>query len=143
MNSRIKVLAALLAVYLFWGGTYLGIRFAVATIPPFLLAGTRFLIAGSAVYLFCLLKGTERPTREHWRDAGIVGALMLLGGNGLVTWSEQLVPSSIAALLVATVPLWMIMLGCFGKEAKSPKAAAPRPQGGKPYPKHPRSHDLT
>jgi len=120
MSNRIKVLAALLAVYVFWGGTYLGIRFAVETLPPFLMAGVRFLTAGLAVFSYCLVKGKERPTRAHWRDAGIVAALLLLGGNGLVTWSEQRVPSSIAALLVATVPLWMILLGSTAKDAPRP-----------------------
>ena len=120
--SRIAIIGALLIVYLFWGGTYLGIRIAVQTIPPFLMAGTRFLIAGVAVYLFAILKGATRPTREHWLDAGIVGGLLLLGGNGIVSWAEQLVPSSIAALLIATVPLWMILLGLLDRRNPKPDA---------------------
>lgn len=122
MNRRLYSLGALLIVYLFWGGTYLGIRFAVQTIPPFLMAGTRFLIAGLAVYLYARMRGAARPKPQHWIDAGIVGALLLLGGNGLVSWAEQLVPSSIAALLIATVPLWMILLGLFDKDARRPNA---------------------
>jgi drug/metabolite transporter (DMT)-like permease len=120
--NRIAVMGALLIVYLFWGGTYLGIRIAVQTIPPFLMAGTRFLVAGVAVYLFAILKGAARPTREHWLDAGIVGGLLLLGGNGVVSWAEQLVPSSIAALLIATVPLWMILLGLLDRRTPKPDA---------------------
>ena len=120
MNKRLYSLGALLIVYFFWGGTYLGIRFAVQTIPPFLMAGTRFLIAGSAVYLYARMRGAAKPKREHWIDAGIVGALLLLGGNGIVSWAEQLVSSSIAALLIATVPLWMILLGLFAKDTRRP-----------------------
>ena len=116
-----QVLGALLIVYFFWGGTYLGIRVAVQTIPPFLMAGTRFLTAGTLVYLYTLARGAARPGWVHWRDAGIVGALLLLGGNGIVSWAEQLVPSGVAALLVATVPLWMILLGLLGKGASRPQ----------------------
>jgi len=122
MNKRLYSLGALLIVYLFWGGTYLGIRFAVQTIPPFLMAGTRFLIAGIAVYLYARMRGAAKPKKEHWIDAGIVGALLLLGGNGIVSWAEQMVSSSIAALLIATVPLWMILLGLFAKDTPRPNA---------------------
>ena len=122
MNMRVASLGALMAVYFIWGGTYLGMRVAVQTIPPFLMAGTRFLIAGAAVYLYCRLRGAARPRREHWVDAGIVGALLLLGGNGMVSWAEQMVSSSIAALLIATVPLWMILLGLLERGSKRPKA---------------------
>ena len=115
-----QVLGALLIVYFLWGGTYLGIRVAVRTIPPFLMAGTRFLTAGTLVYLYTMAKGAARPRWEHWRDAGVVGALLLLGGNGIVSWAEQLVPSGVAALLVATVPLWMIVLGLLGPDARRP-----------------------
>jgi len=113
-------LLALLIVYIFWGGTYLGIRLAVQTIPPFLMAGTRFLTAGTAVYGYARLRGAERPGRAHWLSAGAVGALLLVGGNGLVSWAEQLVPSGIAALLVATVPLWMILLGLLDRRSPRP-----------------------
>ena len=122
MDKRLYRIGALLAVYFFWGGTYLGMRFAVQTIPPFLMAGTRFLTAGLAVYLYARLKGAPRPMLKHWIDAGIVGALLLLGGNGMVSWAEQLVSSSIAALLVATVPLWMILLGLLAKDSRRPNA---------------------
>jgi drug/metabolite transporter (DMT)-like permease len=120
MSKKAITLLALVAVYIIWGGTYLGIRLAVATIPPFLMAGSRFLAAGLALYLVVRLTGAERPRREHWRDAGIAGALLLLGGNGAVSWAEQRVPSGIAALLVATVPLWMILLGWAGKDRTRP-----------------------
>jgi drug/metabolite transporter (DMT)-like permease len=86
------------------------------------MVGTRFLVAGLAVYLYSRLTGAARPRKEHWLDAGIVGALLLLGGNGLVSWAEQLVPSGIAALLIATVPLWMILLGLPGRDGRRPGA---------------------
>lgn len=107
---RTRIVLAFAAVYLIWGSTYLAIRFGVATLPPFLMAGTRFLVAGAALYAFSRLRGAPRPGPVAWRDATIVGALMLLGGNGLVTWSELRVPSGIAALVVACVPLFVVIL---------------------------------
>ena len=105
--SRARVLAAFAAVYVLWGSTYLAIRFGVETIPPFLLAGTRHLTAGILLYVWLRSRGAARPDRVHWKSAFAVGGLMLLGGNGLVTWAEQRVPSGIAALIVASVPIWM------------------------------------
>jgi drug/metabolite transporter (DMT)-like permease len=104
------VILALLAVYLAWGGTYLGIRFAVETMPPFLLAGTRFVIVGLLLYSWEMVRGTTRPEKIHWRNATIIGGLLLLGGNSLVVWSEQAVPSGVAALIIATEPLWITLL---------------------------------
>jgi drug/metabolite transporter (DMT)-like permease len=104
------VASAFLAVYLIWGSTYLGIRIAIETLPPFLMAGIRFLIAGGLLFTWTRLRGGVKPTRLHWRSTAIIGALLLLGGNGGVTWAEQRVPSSIAALLVANVPLWIVVL---------------------------------
>jgi drug/metabolite transporter (DMT)-like permease len=110
-SRKAQVLAAFLAVYLIWGSTYLAIRFAVETLPPFLLAGTRFLAAGAVLYVWVRLRGGKRPTAIHWRSALIVGGLLLLGGNGVVVWAEQVVPSSLAALLISTVPIWMALMG--------------------------------
>jgi drug/metabolite transporter (DMT)-like permease len=107
---RTHILAAFAAVYLIWGSTYLGIRIAIETIPPFLMAGFRFVIAGAVLYAWLRVRGVERPLRVHWRSAAIIGALMVLGGNGVVTWSEQRVASGLAALLVAMVPLWIVLL---------------------------------
>lgn len=101
---------ALLAVYLFWGGTYLGMKFAIQSLPPLLMAGTRFILAGSILYVWARLRGAGRPTVRQWQQAALVGVLLLLGGNGGVVWGEQQVPSGIAALLIATVPLWMAVL---------------------------------
>jgi drug/metabolite transporter (DMT)-like permease len=104
------VVAAFAAVYLIWGSTYLGIRYAVQSIPPFLMAGTRHLAAGIALFSFARLRGAPAPRWVEWRDAAIAGTLMLVIGNGGVTWAEQKIPSSVAALVVALTPLWMVLL---------------------------------
>lgn len=114
--------AAFAALYLIWGSTYLAIRFAIETIPPFTMAGARFLTAGLALYLWARLRGVAPPTRRQLRDGGIVGAFLLLGGNGAVVWAEQWVPSGLAALLVATVPLWMVLLDWVWAGAERPPA---------------------
>ena len=98
------------AVYLVWGSTYLAIRYAVETIPPFLMAGTRFLISGAILYLWTRSRGEARPVRANWRAAAIIGFFLLVGGNGGVVWAEQRVPSGLTALLVASVPLWVVLL---------------------------------
>ena len=110
ITSRWRVLAALAAVYSIWGGTYLAIRFAIETVPPFLMVGSRFVIAGAILYAWMRLSGAPAPTRIQWRSAAIIGGLLLLGGNGVLAWAEQLVPSGLAALMIATVPVWMVLL---------------------------------
>lgn len=117
---KAKVWTALIAVYLVWGTTYLAIRFAVETIPPFLMVGTRFLVAGLILYIWRRLAGDPAPTPRQWRSAAIIGVLLLLGGNGVVSWAEQYVASSIAALIVAAVPLWMVLI-----DAVRPKGVRP------------------
>lgn len=104
---RWRLLDAYAAVYLVWGSTYLGIRFAVETIPPLLMAGFRFVVAGSVLYGVLRLRGAQRPSGRQWAGAALVGALMVAVGNGAVSWAEQVIPSGVAALLVATVPLWI------------------------------------
>lgn len=101
------VIVAFLAVYLIWGSTYLVIRYAIETLPPFLMAGVRFVIAGGLLFAWTRWRGLPMPKSIHWRSAFIVGGLMLMGGNGIVTWAEQYIASSVAAVLVATVPLWI------------------------------------
>lgn len=109
--SRWSVLAALAAIYLIWGSTYLAIRWAVETIPPFLMAGTRFFIAGALLYAWMRLRGAPKPEPFHWVGATIVGGCLLLGGNGGVVWVEKGgFPSGLTALMIATVPLWMALL---------------------------------
>jgi drug/metabolite transporter (DMT)-like permease len=107
--SPLTIWAALSAVYVIWGSTYLAIRFTVETTPPFLSAAGRFIISGTCLYLWRRLAGDPRPTQEEWRNAALIGIFLLVGGNGGVVWAAQFIPSSLAALLVATVPLWMIL----------------------------------
>lgn len=114
------VVMALLAVYILWGGTYLAMRFGVETIPPFLMAGTRFLIAGLVLFALEYKRGAALPSVQEWRGATLVGGLLLLGGNGGVVWAEQTVPSGIAAIIVATVPLWMVILAWLWQGGRRP-----------------------
>ena len=88
------VALAFAAVYIIWGSTYLSIRVAVETMPPFLMAGTRFVLAGAILYAWILVRGHARPKRIHWRSALIIGGLLLLGGNGGVSYALQTVPSA-------------------------------------------------
>jgi drug/metabolite transporter (DMT)-like permease len=104
------MVAAFGAVYIIWGSTYLAIRIAVETLPPFVMAGVRFVIAGVLLYGWTRWRGAAPPQRIHWRSALVIGGLLLLGGNGGVVWAEQHIPSGLAALLVATVPLWMVLI---------------------------------
>ena len=106
---KTKLWIALLALYIVWGSTYLGIRFAVETIPPFLHAALRFLISGVILYIWRRAAGDPVPTASHWRSTAIVGTALLLGGNGLVAWAEQTVPSGIAALMITTSPFWLVL----------------------------------
>jgi len=108
--ARVKLLLAFAAIYVIWGSTYLAIKVAIETIPPFFMASFRFLVAGSVLYALTRLRGAAPPTRPHWLAAVTVGALLLVGGNGALSWSEQRVPSGLAALLLATIPLWMVSL---------------------------------
>ncbi|HEX6600681.1 MAG TPA: EamA family transporter [Gemmatimonadaceae bacterium] len=120
---RTRLLAAFAAVYVIWGSTYLAIRFAVETLPPLLMAGARFTIAGLLLLLWSrLVQHAERPSRTDWRTGLMSGALLLLGGNGAVVWAETRVPSGIAALLVAVVPLWMVLLDWLRPGGRRPAA---------------------
>ncbi|WP_415880662.1 EamA family transporter [Methylomonas sp. TEB] len=117
---KAKVWAALLAVYLVWGSTYLMIRFVVETLPPFLSAGLRFVVSGFILLAWRRLADDAAPTFRQWRSAAVVGILLLLGGNGLVCWAEQTVPSGVAALIIGAVPMFLVM------------ADALRPNGTRP-----------
>jgi len=121
---KTKIWIALIALYIVWGSTYLAIRFAVETIPPFLHAGLRFLISGLILVVWRRAAGDEMPTRIQWRSLAIIGTLLLLGGNGLVAFAEQRIASGVAALIVGTVPLWLVLI-----EALRPGGVKPTRQG--------------
>jgi len=106
---KTKIWLALFALYIVWGSTYLGIKFAVETIPPFIQAASRFLISGIILVIWQRAAGNPLPTRKQWFAAFIIGTLLLLGGNGLVSWAEQFIPSGIAALIIGAVPLFLVI----------------------------------
>ena len=109
--SRLLVLAAFAAIYVLWGSTYLAIKYAIATMPPLLMAGGRFVLAGSILALAGRASAEyEPPTRAQWQTSLIVGGLLLVGGNGGVVLAEHYLPSSLAALLIATEPFWIVVL---------------------------------
>jgi len=110
---KIKILIAFGAIYVIWGTTYLAIRFAIATIPPFLMMGCRLLSAGTVLYSWARFRGQANPRLLQWRTAAVVGTLLFFGGQGTLAWSEQVLPSGVAALIVATTPVWMIILSHF------------------------------
>ncbi len=107
---KTKIWIALLALYIVWGSTYLAIRYAVETIPPFLQAGLRFFISGSILILWRRAAGDAMPTRAQWKSVAIIGVLLLLLGNGLVAFAEQRIASGIAALIIGATPLWMVLI---------------------------------
>jgi drug/metabolite transporter (DMT)-like permease len=109
--TKIRILIAFAALYLVWGSTYLGIRFAIESIPPFLMAGTRFLLAGMIMFAIAWSKGAYKSSWANWRVSLIVGACLLLAGNGGVTIAEEYIDSGLAALIVAIVPIYIVILG--------------------------------
>ena len=104
------VILAFAAIYVIWGSTYLAIRFAIETMPPFGMAAVRFLVAGALMHAWLRTRGGLAPTLVQWRSGAISGTLLLVGGNGAVVVAEQWVPSGLVALIVATVPMWMVLL---------------------------------
>jgi drug/metabolite transporter (DMT)-like permease len=121
-TSRIAVLTALAVVYVVWGSTYLAIRFAVETLPPFLMSGSRFLVAGVILYAWVRLRRIEHSSIQAWKVAAGTGLLMLLGGAGGVAWAEQRVASGPAALVVASTPLWMVLFDALRSGGRWPGA---------------------
>lgn len=111
-NQKLAVMiAAFAAVYILWGSTYLAIKYAIETLPPFLMAGSRFVFAGAVLMIWARFsKDYETPTRAHWKTSFVVGTLLLLGGNGGVVFAQHYISSSLAALLVATEPFWIVLL---------------------------------
>ena len=118
--SRTRLLLAFAAIYLIWGSTYLAIRVAVETMPPFTLAGVRFVVAGMLLYAWLAYRGRARTTARQWRDNAVIGALLLVGGNAVVTWAEVKIPSGITTLLISINPLLMVLF-----EWISPKGNRP------------------
>lgn len=108
-RSPAAVAFALATIYLVWGSTYLAIRVTDRTMPPLLMSSVRFLIAGTALYVFAS-RGRARPTLREWSAAAIVGAALLLVGNGGVAWAETRIESGLAALIVAIIPLWVAVM---------------------------------
>jgi len=104
------IIAAFAAVYIIWGSTYLGIKYAIETLPPFLMAGIRFIIAGGLLFGIAWFKTDEKPTLKQWKDSSIIGALLLLCGNGIVVWAEHFIDSGTAALLITLEPIWVLLL---------------------------------
>lgn len=111
LTPRVLVPLALIALYLIWGSTYLGIRIALASYPPFLMAGIRFVCAGVALYAFLRWRGMAVPTRTQWLNAAVTGSLLLGLGNGLVCYAEQSVNSGLAAVAIAAMPLFAAVFG--------------------------------
>jgi drug/metabolite transporter (DMT)-like permease len=123
----VRIWTALLIVYVVWGSTYLAIRIAIETLPPFSMAGVRFLIAGGLLYAWAIRRGDrvhDAPGWPQWRAAAIVGAGLFLGGNGGVVFAETRIPSGVAALLVATLSLWMALLSWLAHGERPSRATA-------------------
>jgi drug/metabolite transporter (DMT)-like permease len=118
-SRTVQIAIAFAIVYLVWGSTYLAIRVGVQALPPWLFAGLRFIAAGLLMLLYARLRGARLPvTRRDWLNIGVTALLMLVGGNGLVTWAEQWVESNQAALIVATSALWIAWLGTWGAQGE-------------------------
>jgi len=117
---RVRIWLAMLAVYIFWGSTYLAIRYAVESIPPFLMAASRHCIAGLILFAWMRTKGTPLPKLSQWRVTVVMGLFLLLGGNGLLVWAEQRVISSVAALMIGSVPLWIVLVDTLRRGGKRP-----------------------
>ncbi len=111
--SLLLLVLAFAAVYIIWGSTYIAIVYVLETLPPFLMAGVRFLVAGSLLYCWARFRGTEKPTLAHWGRAFLIGGMLFLLGNGSVVWAEQHVPSGVVALLITTEPIWIVLLEWF------------------------------
>jgi len=108
--ARSALIAGFAAIYLIWGSTYLGIRVVVETIPPFLMASARFFVAGGLIAAYIAFTRGFKASSRQWRDNAIIGGFLCLGGNGLVSWAEQKIPSGIATLIISVGPLFIVLL---------------------------------
>lgn len=115
-SNRLAIIISMIVLYILWGGTYLGMRIALQSFPPFLLAGIRFFIAGALMFVILRSRGAAMPTRKEWLGSILIGILLLIGGNGGVTFAEQWVPSGLSAVATGAVPLWAALFaGFFGR----------------------------
>jgi drug/metabolite transporter (DMT)-like permease len=121
--SKTALILAFAAIYLIWGSTYLGIRVAVETMPPFLMAGMRFAVAGFLIFAFLRLRGAAWPKLGQWRDQVIIGIFLLLGGNAVVSWAEQKTPSGITSLILGASPMIMVILDWIRPRGRRPTMA--------------------
>ncbi len=108
-SNRWKRLLAFASIYLIWGSTYLAIRYGIESFAPYRMMGVRSLVAGSVLYLWGRRQSTERLSPAHWRSALLLGAFFFLGGHGCLAWAEKRIPSGVASLLVATIPVWLAL----------------------------------
>ncbi len=108
--GALRITAAFAAIYLLWGSTYLALKFGVRDLPPFLFIAIRSLLAGPILYAWARARGAPRPTATEWGHAAVVGALLFVGGQSVLAWSQRRVPSGVSALIIATIPLWMTLL---------------------------------
>ncbi len=116
--TTIAIIAAFAAIYVIWGSTYLVIRFAIETLPPLLMAGIRFGTAGLLLFGFLKIRGLPLPTLRQIGNSAITGGLLLLAGNGIVSWAEQFIQSGVVALMSATIPCWMVLFSAIAGEKK-------------------------
>lgn len=119
-KHTLLVIGAFFCVYVIWGSTYLAIRLALESFPPFIMAGLRFIMAGGALYGWLMWRGAERPKLVHWRSTAIIGALLLVCANGGVVWAEQTVESGLVSLIVSVVPIWVALLDWIRPGGKPP-----------------------
>jgi drug/metabolite transporter (DMT)-like permease len=106
----IKKIAAFIVIYFVWGSTYLAIRLAIETVPPFIMMGTRFFIAGIIIYSWCYYRSKIKPDKTDWKRACVTGLFMIFCGYACLVWAQQYISSGLAAVLVATLPIWMVIL---------------------------------
>ncbi len=118
----VYIVMAFAALYVIWGSTYLGMAIAIDTMPPFLMASTRFFVAGAILYFLRRWLGDPTPNARQWGSAAIIGTLLFLGGNGVVAWAQHWVPSGVAALLITATPFWMTILPWLAGHAPRPTA---------------------
>lgn len=108
--ARWRVALAFAAIYVIWGTTYLAIRYAIETLPPFLMGSARFFIAGGLLFGWARFRGVPTPRLTYWKPALVASAFLMLGGQGMVTWAELRIPSGLAAVLISIMPIWMLGL---------------------------------